>query len=182
MTTNNHVRALQFSKEVRLPKLVEMLNGGATLQQYAEAVGVNYRTAIRDKQEVRGLLKVQFSDSVEEYRLTQLEELGGLREELLALKEKAKGINDPETQIQLLGALIEQGLKILDREMRLIGTDKPGQKFGSLPPGEDGVVTAINVRFYDGPNPNENQLPPGQVVKELPAALEDELPEELKLP
>ncbi len=125
MTTNNHVRSLQFSKEVRLPKLVEMLNGGATLQQYAETVGVNYRTAIRDKREMRHLLKTQFQDSVEEYRQGQLEELGSLRDELLELKEKAKGINDPETQIQLLGALIEQGLKILDREMRLMGTVAP---------------------------------------------------------
>jgi hypothetical protein len=178
MTANNHVRALQFGKETRLPKLVEMLNGGATLQQYAEAVGVNYRTALRDKQEVRGMLKTQFSDSVEEYRQSQLDELGGLRDELLELKDKAKGINDPETQIQLLGALIEQGLKILDREMKLIGTDKTGRLPQS--PGEDGTVREIKITIAE--NPNQHQLPPPQVVKQLPEGLEDELPEELKLP
>jgi hypothetical protein len=174
---NNHVRSLQFSKEVRLPKLVEMLNGGATLLQYAEKVGVNYRTALRDKQEVRGLLIRQFSDSVEEYRQTQLEELGSLRDELLELKEKARAINDPETQIQLLGALIEQGLKILDREMKLIGTDKTGRLPQS--PDEDGTVREIKITVVDPKNPHE--LPPGQVVHSLPPALEDEKPEELRL-
>jgi hypothetical protein len=156
-----------------------MLNSGSTLQQYAEKVGVNYRTALRDKQEVRGLLTRQFSDSVEEYRKAQQEELETLREELIGLKEKAQEIPDLETRLQMHGALIEQHLKIMDREMRLVGTDKSHNRFGSLPQGEDGVITEIKITVAD--HQGQHQLPPGQVVHSLPPALEEEKPEELRL-
>jgi hypothetical protein len=174
--------------QARRHRLLELLAAGKTQSEcsailIAEGYPAHRRTLWLDIQELQEnwveANAEAYAKVTEKYRQAQLEELESLRDELLELKEKAKEITDPETQIQLLGALNEHNLKILDREMRLIGSDKSPSRFG-FKPGEDGVVREIKITVAE--NPGQHQLPPPVVVKQLPEGLEDELPEELKLP
>jgi hypothetical protein len=102
------------AREQRLVTLTRMLAEGRAVKDYAQETGISYKTAKKDWKLMQERMQAETGEAVVDYRQQQLDMLNELRTQLTA----------PGVRVSV-GRRVELMLSIIDREIRLLGTEAP---------------------------------------------------------
>lgn len=150
MNFDQHNSKLALDRNVRLPKLIEMLNGGANLQQYADAVGISYRTALRDLALCRTEVQATVSTVLEKWRDSQLEEIAERQDELKQMKEALKTSELPLAEkTELALKIIDRQNDVLEMQSDLLGTKAPVKSLVGMQDLNPPEQKPIEIKFIN---------------------------------
>lgn len=120
-------RADLDARELRLAKLAEYRAKRISLVQYAEDMGVDYRTAQRDVVEFKRRQVAMVQDAVGFDAMIQRDEINQLKAELQILRARLAASEGmpADKRFAIALAIINQDVKIMEREASLLGLDAP---------------------------------------------------------